>query len=130
MTSRPLSLYRSLLRAHKKYLPTEMQQLGDAYVKSEFKLHKAAKTEQVERFFLEWERYLDQILMTARAQESRSLGSIDDKMGPEKTGGQQSRLFAFGSNLSPDVELSEEQIQQLEKLRTEALNEDVSKNVR
>jgi hypothetical protein len=30
-----LTLYKSILRAHSKYLPMEMRQLGDAYVKSE-----------------------------------------------------------------------------------------------
>ena len=35
-----LSLYRSILRTHSKSLPHEMRSLGDAYVKSEFRLHK------------------------------------------------------------------------------------------
>jgi len=30
-----LSLYKNILRAHDKFLPHEMKQLGDAYVKSE-----------------------------------------------------------------------------------------------
>lgn len=30
-----LSLYKSILRAHAKYMPLEMRQLGDAYVKAE-----------------------------------------------------------------------------------------------
>ena len=30
-----LSLYKDILRAHDKFLPHEMKQLGDAYVKSE-----------------------------------------------------------------------------------------------
>lgn len=33
--NKALSLYKSILRAHSKYLPMEMRQLGDAYVKSE-----------------------------------------------------------------------------------------------
>jgi hypothetical protein len=33
-----LALYKSILRAHSKYLPMEMRQLGDAYVKSEVRL--------------------------------------------------------------------------------------------
>jgi hypothetical protein len=36
----PLPLYRRLLRAHRKHLPTEMRVLGDQYVKKEFKDHK------------------------------------------------------------------------------------------
>lgn len=30
-----MSLYRNILRAHARYLPHEMKQLGDAYVKAE-----------------------------------------------------------------------------------------------
>jgi len=33
-----LSLYKNILRAHDKFLPHEMKQLGDAYVKSEVSL--------------------------------------------------------------------------------------------
>ncbi len=36
-----LSLYRALLRAHAKHLPLDMRQLGDAYVKAEFRRLKA-----------------------------------------------------------------------------------------
>ncbi|KAG6010156.1 hypothetical protein E4U21_007633 [Claviceps maximensis] len=36
----PLSLYRRLLRAHRKHLPAEMRLLGDEYVKAEFRLHR------------------------------------------------------------------------------------------
>jgi Complex1_LYR-like len=90
-----------------------MQQLGDAYVKSEFKLHKAVtQPEQVQRFFFEWERYLEQILLTARAQEAVSVGSLD-------VNSNNNRLFDFGRNLPHDVELTKEQREQLEKLRIE-----------
>ncbi|KAL7482649.1 hypothetical protein ACHAW6_008315, partial [Cyclotella cf. meneghiniana] len=57
-----LNLYRSILHAHSKYLPTEMRQLGDAYVKSEFRLHKSVmKAEQLQNFWEEWEKYLGHI---------------------------------------------------------------------
>lgn len=36
----PIPLYRRLLRAHRKHLPTEMRLLGDEYVKSEFRAHR------------------------------------------------------------------------------------------
>lgn len=116
MANRALTLYRSLLRVHKKHLPVEMRELGDTYIKSEFRLHKTAKPEQAEKFFEEWENYRSQILMTARAQESRSSGSLDDKSG----GGSGSTVFDFGVDLPPDAELSEEQREQLQQLREEA----------
>ncbi|KAF3803360.1 Succinate dehydrogenase assembly factor 3 [Colletotrichum gloeosporioides] len=36
----PIPLYRRLLRAHRKYLPTEMRLLGDEYIKAEFRAHR------------------------------------------------------------------------------------------
>jgi len=100
-----------------------MRQLGDAYVKSEFRLHKTAtKPEQIEMFIAEWDKYLDQILMTARARDSVSVAGSDKKKNGE-TGAAQAgggAVFEFGADLAPDVELSEEQRAQLEKLRAEA----------
>jgi hypothetical protein len=115
------SLYRSLLRAHARHLPAEMRQLGDAYVKAEFRLHSASyskastamKPHQIQHFLAEWQQYLDQILLTAKAQESVSAGS------PEHVEKSRS-VFSFGKDLPPNVELTEEQKSQLEKLREEA----------
>jgi hypothetical protein len=36
----PISLYRRLLRAHRKHLPSEMRLLGDEYIKAEFRAHR------------------------------------------------------------------------------------------
>jgi hypothetical protein len=91
-----------------------MKELGNTYIKSEFRLHKSAKPEQAEQFFQEWEKYREQILSTARAHDSRSSGSLDDS---SKTS---SAVFDFGMDLSLDVELSEEQREQLKQLREEA----------
>ncbi|CAJ1953324.1 unnamed protein product [Cylindrotheca closterium] len=104
-----LSLYRAILRAHKDNLPAEMRSLGDAYVKSEFKLHKTVeKTVQLDAFFTAWEEYLNQVQQTARIKESSlSLGEKEI-------------TASFGQHLSPDIELSEEQEMQLEKLKEEA----------
>ena len=117
--ARAISLYRSLLRAHKKHLPTQMRDLGDTYVKSEFRLHKTAKPEHVTPFLTEWEQYLEQILMTARAQGAVSAGTMESKLkdGADKV----LPVFSFGSDLPHDVELTDEQVQQLQKLREEAL---------
>jgi hypothetical protein len=103
-----LSLYRSILRAHQKHLPTEMRQLGDAYVKSEFKLHKKVESGiQLDSFFVAWEDYLDQILKTVRIKESSlSLG-------------EEGMTASFGQHLSSDENLSDEQKTQLLKLKDE-----------
>lgn len=104
-----LSLYRQILKAHQKHLPREMRQLGDAYVKSEFKLHKKVETAaQLDSFFVAWEDYLEQTLKTARIKES-SLSLGEEGMSA-----------SFGKSLPPDVNLSDEQKTQLEKLKDEA----------
>jgi hypothetical protein len=90
-----------------------MKELGDSYVKAEFRLHrKVTKPEQLDQFFEEWERYLDHILSTARAKQSIATGSLDDK----QSGGS----FSFGKDLPIDVELSDEQKDQLQKLKETA----------
>ena len=102
------NLFRSILRAHRQHLPADMRALGDVYVKQEFRLHKKAKPEQATAFMHEWAHYLDQLTMTARAKESLRVGAIDNQ------------VFEFGKELPHDVELSADQLQQLEKLRDEA----------
>ena len=104
-----LSLYRGILKAHRGHLPAEMRSLGDAYVKSEFKLHKNVENDaQLDSFFVAWEDYLAQILKTARVKES-SLALGENEMKAN-----------FGQHLPPDMELSKEQETQLEKLKDEA----------
>ena len=113
VAAKAASLYRSLLRAHKKHLPVAMKELGDAYVKSEFRLHrKATQPEQIQRFMSEWETYLDQILVTARNQEHARL--TDDLPKSERS------VFQFGADLPSDVTLTDEQLGQLEQLKEEA----------
>ena len=102
-----LSLYRSILRAHQKHLATqrpEMKELGDAYVKSEFRLHKTATPEQAASFMREWNTYLEQLSMTARARESVSAGSLDSTTATANRTSSRSEnsaadgnVFGFGS---------------------------------
>lgn len=136
-----LSLYRNILRAHQKYLPYEMKQIGDTYIKTEFRLHndkkKIPKPEQLKQFMYEWNEYLQQISITGRAQElSRVSDSIIDKsvshhlnnhsihhhdiVIDEQQQSKQHEIFLFGKDLPSDIQLSETQIQQLEKLKEEA----------
>lgn len=40
-------------------LPIEMKELGDSYVRNEFKLHKeVTNSEHLDKFFYEWKQYL------------------------------------------------------------------------
>jgi Complex1_LYR-like len=113
---RAISLYRNLLKAHKNHLPPEMRHLGDTYVKSEFKLHKKAKPEHLTAFFREWEKYLHELLVTARTRDSLSMGAGVDPSAMAQT----SEALVFGRDLPKDIELQEEQRQQLEALKVEA----------
>ena len=86
-----------------------MKGLGDSYVKSEFNLFKKVTDEvQLKEFHVEWNNYLDQLTQTARRKESISAGSLAS-----------SSDSTFGKHLSADVSLTDEQIDQLEKLREE-----------
>ena len=54
----PIPLYRRLLRAHRKFLPTEMRLLGDQYVKSEFRAHRSVENPiHIIGFLKEWQTY-------------------------------------------------------------------------
>lgn len=125
-----LSLYKNILRAHDKFLPHEMKQLGDAYVKSEFRLHKEAKAEQVTLFYTEWEKYLEHIERTGRENKAINAGlldgvqqessqSIDNTMVKQNTTSNNNRQF--GQNVPEDIGLNDEQKNQLIKLREEAI---------
>lgn len=108
--SAALSLYRGILRAHRK-MPMEMRLLGDTYVRSEFKLHKPVTNKsQLDAFFVAWEQYLDQMMRTARKRDSVSSGTLDQKDPVEAS---------FGQHLPSDIHLSDEQKAQLEKLKEE-----------
>ena len=57
----PRALLRSILRLHRLRLPADQQALGDAYVKAEFKQHRNAGPEFVEKFMSEWTSYRDHL---------------------------------------------------------------------
>jgi Complex1_LYR-like len=94
--STALALYRSILKEHKIRLPPAMRKLGDEYIRSEFRAHKTAKPEQVQKFMVGWTDYLTKL----RLQKGK-----------------------FGANLSDNVKnsLSEEQKKKLADLKKETL---------
>jgi hypothetical protein len=94
-----LALYRGILRLHKEKLPVQMRGLGDAYVKSEFRLHKTAKLSFLPSFFKAWNEYADGLK-------------------------QQSSQTGFGSPLGEKVAtLTDDQKKMLEQLAAEATRE-------
>ena len=96
-----LALYRGILRAHYRRLPTPMRVLGDSYAREEFRRHLEGKTthDQWIEFGSEWSKYL---------------ASIDPADGSEKPN--------LSGDLSPDVvaAMTDEQRAMLERLREEA----------
>jgi len=110
----------------------EMKELGDAYVKNEFRLHsKVTNEQQLQNFFQEWTKYSQQLEITARAQQLSQGGMLDDTINTTSSSssaitsshedaGSSSPVFTFGQDLPQDMELSDEQTEQLEKLRKEA----------
>ncbi|OWK62055.1 Succinate dehydrogenase assembly factor 3, mitochondrial [Lonchura striata] len=50
-------LYRRILRLHRA-LPPALRDLGDRYVKEEFRRHRAAGPAEAQRFLREWEAKL------------------------------------------------------------------------
>ena len=52
--SRVRALYRRILLLH-RVLPPNLKDLGDQYVRDEFRRHKTAGSKEAERFLQEWE---------------------------------------------------------------------------
>lgn len=82
----PLKLYKAILRAHWRKLPSELRYLGDEYVKAEFKAHKSTDNPlYIVGFLTQWQDYL-----TSIDGESWQEGKITkdelDKMSPEQVG--------------------------------------------
>ncbi|KAL5961276.1 Succinate dehydrogenase assembly factor 3 mitochondrial [Taenia solium] len=50
-------LYKMILRTHKA-LPPELRELGDRYVREEFRRHKNCDSAYVGPFMMEWTQYL------------------------------------------------------------------------
>ncbi|KAL2126876.1 hypothetical protein VTI74DRAFT_11691 [Chaetomium olivicolor] len=82
----PIYLYRRLLRAHRKHLPSEMRVLGDEYVKAEFRAHRDVENPvHLIGFLTEWQLYAQKIEGDAWAGEKLDQGKIE-KMSDEQLG--------------------------------------------
>mmetsp|Transcript_5040 Transcript_5040/g.12815 ORF Transcript_5040/g.12815 Transcript_5040/m.12815 type:complete len:144 (-) Transcript_5040:47-478(-) len=99
-----LGLYRQIMRAHYKQLPTPLRTLGDSYAREEFRRHlEGGKTTHSQwiAFGSEWSRYLSAIAPSAGAP-----------------------LASFSGDLSPELmgSMTPEQQMQLQQLKEEALS--------
>ncbi|KAK7416112.1 hypothetical protein QQX98_005440 [Neonectria punicea] len=88
----PMHLYRRLLRAHRKHLPSELRLLGDEYIKAEFRAHKnvenpahmASPNGQVQIGFLtEWQLYAQKVEGDSWVGEKLDEGKLQ-KMSDEQ----------------------------------------------
>ncbi|XP_053805694.1 succinate dehydrogenase assembly factor 3, mitochondrial isoform X1 [Vidua macroura] len=74
-------LYRRILQLHRA-LPPALRDLGDRYVKEEFRRHKAAGPAEAQRFLREWEASARRPAGQGRGRERR--GSAGRREGPGK----------------------------------------------
>ena len=81
-SSRGVALFRRVLRLHRRVLPGQMRALGDQYAIDEFKRHKDAPEEFLPPFFREWEKYCDDLEVSATsASLAQGGGEATSRMG-------------------------------------------------
>ncbi|XP_021243382.1 succinate dehydrogenase assembly factor 3, mitochondrial [Numida meleagris] len=97
-------LYRRILQLHRA-LPPALRDLGDRYVKEEFRKHKAAGPAEAQRFLREWENYAALIWQQINEDKQNSR-----------------RKTVFGIQLTEEKlnDFRDEQIGQLKELMDEA----------
>ncbi|SCU98963.1 LAME_0G01244g1_1 [Lachancea meyersii CBS 8951] len=79
----PLQLFRRILREHRN-LPAAQRELGDQYVKNEFKLHKDTSNPlHIVGFLASWQDYLH-IITQGQWQEATLSAEVLDKMSPDQ----------------------------------------------
>jgi len=105
-----VTLFRRILRLHRS-MPPHLRSLGDKYVAGEFRLHqKTDKQDLLAKFNTEWGGYAKTIENElSRRALSASLGGDE----PEKK---------WGRNIE-GVDLTDEQKEQLAKLKAESLRQ-------
>lgn len=78
----PLHLYRRVLRAHRYKLPREAREIGDKYVKNEFRLHRdVTKPEQLAEFLSEWLIYTNLLEGDTWKEQSLDVEKLDSMNG-------------------------------------------------
>ena len=115
-----LALYRRILRAHRLKLPFHLRELGDRYVRDEFRKHRGADAKWLRGFVAGWEEYAQMLERQSAADVAGGFGGGGGGGG----GGTADAATAggIGRALSPEEirGMSEEQRNQLAALRYEA----------
>ncbi|CAG8474485.1 6097_t:CDS:1 [Acaulospora morrowiae] len=112
----PLTLYRQILRIHRR-LPPSLRLLGDDYVKSEFRRHRDVTNPlYLVGFFSQWQSYLEEL----KQQTSASV-PVEE--------------IRYGKKLDSESleKFSEQQLGQLYELRNEtkaSINKESSEQLR
>lgn len=79
----PLQLYRRILREHKN-LPPLQKELGDSYVKNEFRLHKNTDNPlHIVGFLTSWQDYLN-VISKGDWIEGTLTSDVLEKLSPEQ----------------------------------------------
>lgn len=102
MTPRAISLYRSILKAHGSKLPADLRQLGNAYVRNEFKLHKTVTHEQrLADFYQSWDEYLQMMAkQTPRGKVGREMRENERKYLSDE---QKDKLVELQEEIKKDI---------------------------
>ncbi|CAH8530360.1 unnamed protein product [Schistosoma bovis] len=112
-------LYKFILTLHRS-LPSHLREIGDKYVKTEFKKHKDVKPEFVQPFMVEWTKYAVELSM----QIQQSIRNSNNKIG-EKDKIKMNKEEALGKPLDETSlnYFSETQLNQLLTLAKEIYDE-------
>ncbi|CAL8076954.1 unnamed protein product [Calicophoron daubneyi] len=71
-------LYKAILQLHRA-LPPELAELGNKYVREEFRKHKNAKPEFIRSFMVEWSRYATELAEQVKDLPRMTSGKDKDK---------------------------------------------------
>ena len=69
-----LALYRRILRAHRLKLPFHLRELGDRYVRDEFRKHRGADAKWLRGFVAGWEEYAQMLERQSAADVAGGFG--------------------------------------------------------
>ena len=87
-------LYRAILRSH-KMLPGDMRDLGDKFVKIEFREHKNMdniEDELIRKFFVEWTVYLNEMIQQSKLEIAKESNNNNNNNNSNQSS-------SFGKNL-------------------------------
>ena len=98
-----LMLYRNLMKLQMRKVPEDLRQLGDLYIKQEFRLHlDKANEDQMTKFLRSWAQYeqmlakqLDYSRSTTKMKEVLHNPEVDEMLSDKLTNDQQNALKEF-----------------------------------